>query len=142
MKLKLEDKIEICKKFYSGEKNKSELAKSFNVSHTAISKILNDEKFSKSFKNLTNETIEKEALSMVAYLQSKKSFAQELIDDILSSLKSKISKAYLKDSILAIKALSEIFKDNENHEESKEGIDVQVIVKDCSKDEESEEDDE
>ena len=142
MKLKLEDKIEICKKFYSGEKNKSELAKSFNVSHTAISKILNDEKFSKSFKNLTNETIEKEALSMVAYLQSKKSFAQELIDEILSSLKSKISKAYLKDSILAIKALSEIFKDNENHEESKEGIDVQVIVKDCSKDEESEEDDE
>lgn len=142
MKLTLEDKIEICKKFYSGEKSKSELAKSFNVSHTAISKILNDEKVSKSFKNLENDQIETSTLSMLAYLDSKRGFAQEMIGEALSSVKSKLAKASLKDTITAIKALSEIFKDNENRGESNEGIDVQVIVRDCSKEEGIDEDDE
>lgn len=39
MKLTTAQKREICVLFFSGEKTKSDLAKKFNVSHTAISKI-------------------------------------------------------------------------------------------------------
>ena len=66
MKLTDKQKQEICKLFYGGEKTKSELAKSFNVSHTAISKILSDEKVSKSYKSLSDETSTEYQLSMVA----------------------------------------------------------------------------
>lgn len=145
MKLTLEDKIEICKKFYSGEKSKSELAKSFNVSHTAISKILNDEKVSKSFKNLGNDQIETSTLSMLAYLDSKRGFAQELIEEALSSVKSKLAKASLKDTITAIKSLSEVFKDSHEEIEAESGVNVEIVIRDCgaeSVDEESEEEEE
>ena len=51
-KLTDNQKREICRLFYGGEKTKAELARSFNVSHTAISKILNDDKVSNGFKSL------------------------------------------------------------------------------------------
>lgn len=106
-------KIEICKLFYSGEKSKSELAKSFNVSHTAISKILNDEKVSKSFKNLSEELTNESALSMIAFMESKTGKAQELISGIMEGLQStliaKIQKSSLKDCVISIGELSKIF---------------------------------
>lgn len=106
------EKREICRLYYSGEKTKAELARSFNVSHTAISKILNDDEVAGSFKSLTDETSTECQLSMLAFLESKKTVAQELISIALSSVKEKISKASLKDTINAIEKLSIVFKDS------------------------------
>lgn len=133
MKLTDKQKIEICKLYYSGEKTKSDLAKSFNVSHTAISKILNDEKVSKSFKNLIDETTTESTLSMLAFIDSKRTMAQDLITVALDSVKSKIQKASLKDTISAIEKLSSVFKDNEDigGQEDGDGT-INIIFADCS----------
>ncbi len=113
MKLTIAQKRDICKLFYSGEKSKSELAKSFNVSHTAISKILNDEKVSKSFKNLSNEKEMETTLSMLAFMESKNGQAQNLISEIMdelkATLKDKMKKSSLKDCVNAIELLSKTF---------------------------------
>lgn len=111
-KLTDNQKREICRLFYGGEKTKAELARSFNVSHTAISKILNDDKVSEGFKSLRDETSMENQLSMVAYLESKKSVAQELISVALDSVKGKIAKASLKDTVNAIEKLATVFKDS------------------------------
>lgn len=116
-RLSAKEKREICRLYYGGEKTKSELARSFNVSHTAISKILNDEEVSKSFKNLSDETSIESQLSMVAYLESKKTVAQELITAALESVKEKLSKASLKDTVIAIEKLATVFKDSETGKE-------------------------
>lgn len=111
-KLTDNQKREICRLFYGGEKTKAELARSFNVSHTAISKILNDDKVSEGFKSLSDETSMESHLSMVAYLESKKRVAQELITAALDSVKGKIAKASLKDTVNAIEKLATVFKDS------------------------------
>ena len=131
MKITTAQKREICKLFYSGEKSKSELAKSFNVSHTAISKILNDEKVSKSFKKLSDETSTECVLSMVAFMESKNLQAQEIISDILDELKvsirEKMKKSSLKDCVGAIELLSKTFTFRGDEERSgKEALDVLV----------------
>jgi transcriptional regulator with XRE-family HTH domain len=112
LKLSKKDKLEICRLFYSGEKTKAELAKKFGVSHTAISKILNADKVAESFKSLGDETIEENALSMIAYLDSKKQIAQHLITVALDGVEEKIKRASLKDTINAIEKLSTVFKDH------------------------------
>ena len=116
----------VCRRI-NGE-SLSSIAKSFNVSHTAISKILKDEKVSKSFNILKDET----ALDMISFLDNKKGQVQELITIILDDCKRKISKATLKESVSAINTLSEIFIDKEKPEETEE-LTVNVVVKDCSK---------
>ena len=124
MKLTTAQKCEICKLFYSGEKSKSELAKSFNVSHTAISKILNDEKVSKSFKILGNQKIEETALSMLSFMESKCGNAQELITEIMSELKEtlaeKVKHSSLKDCVSTIELLSKTFSFGEKNGDENE----------------------
>ncbi len=127
-KLTDKEKREICRLYYSGEKTKAELARSFNVSHTAISKILNDDEVAGSFKNLTDETSTECQLSMLAFLESKKTVAQELISVALSSVKDKISKASLKDTINAIEKLSVVFKDNGTGQDGSENANELRIV--------------
>ena len=121
MKLTTAQKCEICKLFYSGEKSKSDLAKSFNVSHTAISKILNDEKVSKSFKNLGEQKIEEVAFSMLAFMESKCGNAQELISEIMRLLKEtlaeKVKHSSLKDCVSTIELLSKTFSFGEKNED-------------------------
>lgn len=127
-KLTDNQKREICRLFYGGEKTKAELARSFNVSHTAISKILNDAEVAGSFKNLSDETSMESQLSMVAYLESKKSVAQELITVALDSVKGKIAKASLKDTVNAIEKLATVFKDSGTGENGNVGANELRIV--------------
>ena len=124
-------KQEIVCRVLSGE-SKNSVAKSFNVSHTAISKILKNEKVSESFNNLKTET----ALDMISFLDNKKGQVQELITLILDNCKNKITKASLKESVGAIKTLSEIFIDKETPNEN-EIPTVNVVIKDCSKKEQN-----
>ena len=129
MKLTDKQKQEICKLYFGGEKTKAELAKSFNVSHTAISKILSDEKVSKSFKSLIDETSTECQLSMVSYLESKKGVAQDLITVALDGLKGKIAKASLKDTVNAIEKLASVFKDaNLNADGEGNANELKIVV--------------
>lgn len=141
MRLTTAQKREICKLYYSGEKTKSELAKTFNVSHTAISKILDDEKVSKSFKSLIEETTEKEAISMIAFMESKSGQAQELIAIALNSVKAKIAKASLKDTMTAIEKLSTLFKTNDTDGVNGNANELKIVVEkrivDLTKDEDN-----
>ena len=107
------EKREICLQFYSGEKTKSELARMFQVSHTAISKILSDDKVSNSFKKLSDETSMECVMSMIAFMESKNGQAQEIIsaimDELQSSIVEKMKKSSLKDCVGAIEMLSKTF---------------------------------
>jgi glutathionylspermidine synthase len=133
-KLKEKQRQEIIARYISGE-SKNSIAKSFNVSHTAISKILEDEKVSKSFNKFQDET----TLDMLSFLESKKGQAQRLITIALDSVEDKLKKAYLKDTISAIEKLSTIFNTNKlNTEDENNGI--TVIIKDCSGEKESSKD--
>lgn len=134
MRLSDKQKIEICRLYYSGEKTKSDIAKTFNVSHTAISKILNDNKVAESFKSLINETKTENTLSMLAFLDSKRAVAQELITVALDSVKSKIAKASLRDTVGAIEKLSQVFKDKDDIGVCEDGDStINIIFTDCSK---------
>ena len=134
MRLSDKQKIEICRLYYSGEKTKSDIAKTFNVSHTAISKILNDNKVAESFKSLIDETKTENTLSMLAVLDSKRAVAQELITVALDSVKSKIAKASLRDTVGAIEKLSQVFKDKDDIGVCEDGDNtINIIFTDCSK---------
>lgn len=95
------EKAEVVADFVAGM-SKSDIAKKFQVTHTAISKILGkqesfktEEKVSKSFNKFQDET----ALDMLSFLESKKGQAQRLITIALDSVEDKLKKAYLKDTI-------------------------------------------
>ena len=134
MRLSDKQKIEICRLYYSGEKTKSDIAKTFNVSHTAISKTLNDNKVAESFKSLIDETKTENTLSMLAFLDSKRAVAQELITVALDSVKSKIAKASLRDTVGAIEKLSQVFKDKDDIGGCEDGDNtINIIFTDCSK---------
>lgn len=141
MKLTDKQKKEIIAEYVSGTVSQRELAKRYQVTQKTISKILNDEKVYQKVSELENEN----TLSMLAYLDSKRGFAQELIGEALSSVKSKLAKASLKDTITAIKSLSEVFKDSHEESEAESGVNVEIVIRDCgaeSVDEESEEEEE
>lgn len=73
-KLTDNQKREICRLFYGGEKTKAELARSFNVSHTAISKILNDDKVSNGFKSLLAKINKTNKSFVLRVKKNKKTF--------------------------------------------------------------------
>lgn len=112
-RLSEKQKREICLQFYSGEKTKSELARMFNVSHTAISKILSDDKVASSFKKLSDETSTECVMSMIAFMESKNGQAQEIIaaimDELQATIVEKMKKSSLKDCVNAIESLSKTF---------------------------------
>lgn len=104
MKLGDKETREVVQRYISGE-SKNSIAKSFNVSHTTISKILKSEKVSKSvnFENLT----------MLAFLESKRPEIQALMNKILSACESKITRASLKDCTNAFKELAAIYNNEQ-----------------------------
>lgn len=107
------EKREICLQFYSGEKTKSELARAFQVSHTAISKILSNENVASSFKKFSDETSNECVMSMIAFMESKNGQAQEIISAIMNELQAtvieRMKKSSLKDCVNAIESLSKTF---------------------------------
>jgi histidyl-tRNA synthetase len=127
VKLTTAQKREICVLFFSGEKTKSDLAKKFNVSHTAISKILNDEKVAESFKKFGEDKQKEETLSMLAFMESKNGQAQSLISDIMDelklSLKEKMKRSSLRDCVNAIELLAKTFTfSGDKEKNSKEAL--------------------
>lgn len=104
MKLGDKETREVVQRYISGE-SKNSIAKSFNVSHTTISKILKSEKVSKSvnFENLT----------MLAFLESKRPEIQALMNKILSACENKITRASLKDCTNAFKELAAIYNNEQ-----------------------------
>lgn len=132
MRLTDKQRKQIIAEYLSGE-SKASLAKKFQVSHTAISKILSDEKVSKSFEKFNEET----DLSMLAFIDSKRNMAQELISTALGSVKEKIGKASLRDTITVIEKLSGIFKDNELIENG-DKVNINISIEDCREGEEDE----
>nr|DAJ68649.1 MAG TPA: helix-turn-helix domain protein [Caudoviricetes sp.] len=127
MKLTDRQRKQIKAEYLSGE-SKASLAKKFQVSHTAISKILNDEKVSESFK----KQIEENTLSMAQYLNSRLGLAQSLLDDALKSIQNKIEKASVKENVALIKALTEAFKDVDKIPNEQEKINLVINLKDTS----------
>lgn len=140
-RLSEKEKREICLQFYSGEKTKSELARRFQVSHTAISKILNDEKVSNSFKKFSVETSNECVLSMIAFMESKNGQAQEIISAIMDELQStvieRMKKSSLKDCVNAIESLSKTFTfKGDDEKNGKDALEALVsAIKGVSKDE-------
>lgn len=127
MKLTDRQRKQIKAEYLSGE-SKASLAKKFQVSHTAISKILNDEKVSESFK----KQIEENSLSMAQYLNSRLGLAQSLLDDALKSIQNKIEKASVKENVALIKALTDAFKDVDKIPNEQEKINLVINLKDTS----------
>ncbi len=103
-------KKEIVARYINGE-SKSNLAKSFNVSHTAISKILSSDKISDSFKNADIET----TLSMISYIESKKRNVQSLMNELLNGLKEKMKRASFKDCVTAFKSFADLYIEREKN---------------------------
>lgn len=117
MKIGDKEKKEIIQRYLSGE-GKNSIAKSFNVSHTTISKILNSEKVSKSF-NFEN-------VSMLAFLESKRPEVQELMSKLLSACNDKITRASLKDCMNAFKDLATMYNTDQGKDDREEKT---VIIK-------------
>lgn len=117
MKIGDKKKKEIIQRYLSGE-SKISIAKSFNVSHTTISKILNSEKVSKSF-NFENVT-------MLAFLESKRPEVQELMSKLLSACNDKITRASLKDCTNAFKDLATMYNTDQGKDDGEEKT---VIIK-------------
>lgn len=117
MKIGDKEKKEIIQRYLSGE-SKNSIAKSFNVSHTTISKILNSEKVSKSFSF--------ENVTMLAFLESKRPEVQELMSKLLSACNDKITRASLKDCMNAFKDLATMYNTDQGKDDREEKT---VIIK-------------
>lgn len=101
-----------------GEISQAVLAQKYQVSRSAISKILNSAEVKKS----VNEKKEQDALSMLEYIESKQGEAQSLMSEILVKAGVKLKgDNSLRDLMGALKILAEVFgKTVENNEENKE----------------------
>ena len=88
-----------------GKVSQRELAKRYHVSQKTISTILGDKKTTQkvSHKKKENE------MSMLAFLDSRTSKAQELIDMVLESLPSDFENAGMKQKAGLLKILAETF---------------------------------
>lgn len=117
-------KKEIIARYIAGE-SKNSIAKSFNVSHTAISKILSSEKVSESFKEADIET----TMSMIAFIESQTGTVQDLMREMLNSLKAKLKKASFKDCVTAYKDFAALYTERERIKagEAKDGAETRTI---------------
>ena len=107
MKLTDKQKKEIIAKYVSENVSQRKLAKSYHVSKTTISKILNNEEVVQKLTDTNTEN----TLSMLAYVNEKRGLAQRLITIALEAVEGKLKDASLKDTISAIEKLSNVFKD-------------------------------
>lgn len=102
-KLSDKDRIMVLKDYAAG-KSAREIARKFDVSATAISKILN------KAKSLHDE---KESLQKFTK-QNNAEIAQIVIDDAMNLLKMKVKSASVSDLIKVIERLTVLYKDNSN----------------------------
>lgn len=109
-KLTKQDKAEIVKQYACGY-SASEIAKKFNVSHTAISKILNNIKS-------CNET---EEVSK-SCKQDNKKVAGLIIDKAMLSVVNDIEKASPIDRIRIVERLTLIYGSGANEKSALEGV--------------------
>lgn len=107
----------IIAEYVDGGISQRGLAKKYSVSVGTISKILSDEKVVQKCTLKKEEDIQ----DMLAFLDNRKQAAMSLIDSALGSAKDKMKKASLKDTMGAIKILSEVFGDKSKEGESPTG---------------------
>ena len=78
----------VIARYLAGESIAS-LAKEYNISRQALAKQVKQEKVAESLQKVTNE----QALTMAAFIQSKKEQTQDIIEAMLDKLQDKIDKA-------------------------------------------------
>ena len=100
----------VIARYLAGESIAS-LAKEYNISRQALAKQVKQEKVDESLQKVTNE----QALTMAAFIQSKKEQTQDIIEALLDKLQDKIDKASFKDCIAGIKDLASLYLEREDN---------------------------
>lgn len=113
-KIKEHDKAEIIKQYVSG-RSAREIAKSLHVSHTAISKILNEIKSCQE-QGKVDKTLQKVAK------QNNHELAKTIIDKAMLSVVKDIEKTSPMDRIKIVERLMILYGNNENEKSKLEQI--------------------
>lgn len=100
----------VIARYLAGESIAS-LAKEYNISYQALAKQVKQEKVVESLKKVENE----QAMTMAAFIQSKKEQTQDIIEALLYKLQDKIDKASFKDCIAGIKDLASLYLEREDN---------------------------
>ena len=100
----------VIARYLAGESIAS-LAKEYNISRQALAKQVKQEKVAESLQKVTNE----QALTMAAFIQSKKEQTQDIIEALLDKLQDKIDKASFKDCVAGIKDLASLYLETEDN---------------------------
>ena len=100
----------VIARYLAGESIAS-LAKEYNISRQALAKQEKQEKVAESLQKVTNE----QAMTMAAFIQSKKEQTQDIIEALLDKLQDKIDKASFKDCIAGIKDLASLYLEREDN---------------------------
>lgn len=100
----------VIARYLAGESIAS-LAKEYNISRQALAKQVKQEKVAESLQKVTNE----QAMTMAAFIQSKKEQTQDIIEALLDKLQDKIDKASFKDCIAGIKDLANLYLEREDN---------------------------
>ena len=118
-KLSNADREQIILLYAQGNVTQAELAKKFNVSTTAIAKLLAKGESCEKVKKYE----EKVYKSMQEFLESQQGTVQALIHDILESAQGDIKEAKLRDKMGALKILVEAFPATPRAEDAKTALD-------------------
>lgn len=121
-KLSDRQRKQIIAEYVSGDGiiSQRELAKKYGVCLTTISKILGNGKVVQKCINKKEENTQ----TMLAFMDSKREIAQDLIAEILTTSKEQIKEAPLREKMGALKILSETFtRSSEGRAESKSALD-------------------
>lgn len=100
----------VIARYLAGESIAS-LAKEYNISYQALAKQVKQEKVVESLRKVENE----QAMTMAAFIQSKKEQTQDIIEALLDKLQEKIDKASFKDCIAGIKDLASLYLEREDN---------------------------
>lgn len=100
----------VIARYLAGESIAS-LAKEYNISYQALAKQVKQEKVVESLRKVENE----QAMTMAAFIQSKKEQTQDIIEALLDKLQDKIDKASFKDCIAGIKDLASLYLEREDN---------------------------
>jgi predicted DNA-binding protein YlxM (UPF0122 family) len=114
LKLTKQDKAEVLKLYASGY-SASEIAKKFQVSHTAISKILNN------YKSCNEEQEVSQKLQKVAK-QDNHAVARRIIDKAMATVEEDIKKASPMDRIRIVERLMFLYGNNEGEKSKLEQV--------------------
>ena len=118
-KLSNADREQIILLYAQGNVTQAELAKKFNVSTTAIAKLLAKGESCEKVKKYE----EKVYKSMQEFLEAQQGTVQALIHDILESVQGDIKGAKLRDKMGALKILVEAFPATPKAEDAKTALD-------------------